>query len=120
MIKYHKILGFKAEDIQKAENLIKSLKNRAFRFSSHCLEELTKESEAESIGKAIISYSLALNDVFELALENGIIEKIGFRIPFKNRDIIFILSKNKVIITAWTNKAEDLHYTLNKNNYSKP
>lgn len=120
MIKYHKEIGFKAEDKEKALVLIDKLQGFNYSFSRHCLGELRQEAEAEGIGKAILAYSLNFDNVFELALDNGKIEKIGFRIPFKDKDIIFILSRNKTIITAWTNKAEDLHYTLNKNNYARP
>jgi hypothetical protein len=119
IIKYNKDFGFNNTDILKAQNLIEALKNRPFTFSKHCLFELLKESEAEKIGQALKNYQLKWDDVFELQIDNGQIIKIGFRIAFNTKDIIFIISKEKSIVTAWLNNKNDLHFTLNPAHYAR-
>jgi hypothetical protein len=118
MIKYHKEIGFKREDVILAQVLIDRMKDRQFFFSKHSLRQLREENEAEAIGQRIIGYSLCWDDVFELAIDNGRIEKIGFRIPFKDRDIVFIVNREKIIVTLWTNDKKDVHFTLNVSNYA--
>ncbi len=119
IIKYHKEFGFNESDILKAQALIEALKNRAFTFSRHCLFELLKESEAEKIGQALKDYKLKWDDVFELQIENDQIIKMGFRLPFNAKDIVFIISKEKYLVTAWLNNKNDLHFTLNHALYAK-
>jgi hypothetical protein len=118
VIKYHKDIGFKRDDVILAQSLIDRLKDRPFIFSKHSIGQLREENEAETIGKRIIGYSLNWADVFELAIDNGKIEKIGFRIPFKYRDIVFIINRDKVIVTLWTNDKMDGHFTLNPLHYA--
>lgn len=119
MTKYHKELGFPIDTVNKAHKLIDTLNSKKVSFSSHALTELSKEVDAVNIGKAIIVYKVCFNDVFEIVEGlSGSIEKIGIRIDFDAKnDIVFMVSSSKVIITAWINKKDDKHYTLNKNNY---
>ena len=117
--KYHKDIGFLPCHIAEAQFLIKDLQYRKISFSSHALQSLKDEAEAVKIGQYILQYTLNFQDVFELAIYDGKIEKMGFRISFNNRDIIFILTREKRIVTLWTNAKEDCHYTLNTNKYEK-
>jgi hypothetical protein len=118
MIKYHKSIGFKDSDVIQCKVLLDRLNQRPVKFSSHALTELSQEAEAVTIGQRIKDYTLSFNDVFELAIDSDRIEKIGFRIPFNDKDIVFILSKDKLLITSWLNKKEDIHFTLNKSFYA--
>ena len=118
--KYHKEIGFRPCDIGEAKYLVESLKYRPFIFSKHSMEELLQEENPEGIGKALKEYNLNFLDVFELAIYEGRIEKIGFRIPHGEKDIIFIITREKKIITIWLNKNSDLHFTLRENLYCKP
>ena len=119
MEKYHVLKGFKPCHVIQAEALIEALQARKLSFTSHALTELARERQAEAIGKALINYRLNFADVFELAIESGNVKKLGFRVKFNENDIIFILSREKAVITCWTNSAKDLHYTLNKSLYCK-
>jgi hypothetical protein len=119
MLKYHKDIGFSNERISEAKELIQALNNMKIGFSIHALQELNKEAEAVYIGQALRDYRLNFNDVFEIAIDNNIIKKLGFRVKFSHNDIVFIISRSKIIITLWTNKKDDLHFTLNKSNYAE-
>lgn len=119
MEKYHVSIGFKDCHIKEAQALIDTLQEQKIRFSIHSLQELGQEREAVKIGRFLIDYDLNLNDVFELAYNDGKLEKIGFRVNFGENDIVFILSREKRIITLWTNKKEDCHYTLDVTKYCK-
>lgn len=121
MNKYHKNIGFSQDITEKAQKLIFALNNEKIRFSVHSLQELQAEAQAVNIGKAILGYKLAFNDVFEIVEgKGGYIEKIGLRIPFDGQnDIVFVLSNDKTVITAWINKKSDIHKTLNESNYTK-
>lgn len=119
MQKYHKDIGFLPCHIADAKGLIADLKWRKLSFSGHSLQELGQEAEAVKIGQFLKDYDLNLEDVFELAYNDGKLEKIGFRVNLGENDVIFILSREKRIITLWTNNKEDKHYTLNHANYCK-
>lgn len=120
MQKYHKDIGFLPCHVQEALSLIEALQNRDLIFSFHALQELSKEREAVFIGRCIKDYRLVFSDVFELVFNAGRLEKIGFRIAFsENKDIIFMLSRQKIIITLWTNSKKDIHKTLKTSLYCK-
>lgn len=119
MIKYHFEVYFPQYIINDGQNLLKKLKEYPLKFSHHSINELLKEYQAEKIIQRLKEYQLNFNDIFEIAVLNNKIEKMGFRISFENKDIIFILSKNNIIITLWTNFKNDKHFTLNKNNYAR-
>lgn len=115
--KYHSSIGFLPCHVGEAKGLLSDLKYRRFSFSVHSLQELGQEREAVLIGRFIKDYQLNFDDVFEIAIYNGRIEKIGFRLNFGENDVIFILSREKEVITLWTNSAKDNHKTLNTNLY---
>jgi hypothetical protein len=117
MYKYHKEIGFYSTDVIKAKELINTLNNRKLSFSTHAIQELTRESQAVQIGIYLRDISLNFNDVFEVVIDNDKIEKLGFRVKFNEKDIVFIISRNKCIITIWTNNKGDKHFTLDKNKY---
>lgn len=117
MEKYHKEIGFLPCHVKEAQTLIEALQGKRIAFSSHSLKELNKEKDNVKIGQFLVNYCLNWNDVFELAFNAGKLEKIGFRANFNEKDIVFILSRDKMIITLWTNNKNDGHFTLNKNNY---
>lgn len=119
MQKYHKDIGFLPCHVSDIKGLIADLKWRKLSFSNHALQELGQEGEAVKIGQFLRDYDLNFNDVFELAYNAGRLERVGFRVNLGKRDIIFILSREKRIITLWTNKKEDKHFTLNHANYCK-
>ena len=119
MNKYHKEIGFLPCHIGEAKGLIASLKYRKLSFSFHALQELGKEIEAVKIGVFLKDYSLNFCDVFEIAVDNGRIEKLGFRIKSGEFDIIAIISREKSLITVFINQASDNHKTLNPLNYCK-
>lgn len=119
MLKYHKQIGFKDCHVKEALRLIEVLQLKRIRFSSHSLTELSAEAEAVRIGQFVKDYKLSFDNVFEIAVDNGRIEKLGFRLNFNENDIIFILSREKSIITIWTNKKTDCHKTLKTGLYCK-
>ena len=117
MKKYHKQIGFEAGHVKQAEALLLALQDVRLSFTSHALTELLRERQAEAIGKALKEYSLNFQDVFELAFDGEKLEKLGFRVKFNENDIIFILSREKRVVTCWTNNKKDLHYTLDYTKY---
>ena len=119
MNKYHKEIGFLPCHIGEAKGLIASLTYRKLSFSTHSLIELGKEIEAVRIGQALVNYQLNFDDCFEIAVDNGRIKKLGFRIKSGEFDIIAIISREKSLITVFINQASDNHKTLNPLNYCK-
>ena len=117
MEKYHKDIGFFPCHVREVKALIDALKCRRLSFSVHSLNELAKESDAVLIGRFLKDYTLNFNDVFELAYDAGRLEKIGFRVNFGENDVVFIVSRQKVIITLWINDKKDLHFTLDITKY---
>jgi hypothetical protein len=118
MTKYHKEIGFLPCHIGECKVLLSDLKFRKIRFSFHALQSLKDEREDVKIGQFLRDYVLNFDDIFEIVVYDGIIQRMGFRVNFNEKDIVFIISRDKLIITLWTNEKSDLHYTLNKNNYA--
>jgi hypothetical protein len=120
MQKFHKDIVFFPCHIAEVKELILSLKHRKLRFSCHALQELAKESEAVIIGQFLKDYTLNFDDVFELAIDRGFIQKIGFRVNFGENDVVFVINRDKMVITLWLNDKKDTHKTLNVSLYCKP
>jgi len=118
MPKYHKDLGFKTQDAQAARQLCERMRPWPYVFAKHALGELLQERDAVNIGRTIRDYKLNFADVFELVTDGGRIQKLGFRIPYTERDIVFMLSIEKMIITCWTNARSDGHATLDVRQYA--
>jgi len=116
--KYHKEIGFKACHVKEALLLIEALQGQRLSFSKHSLYELSRETNCVEIGQFLRDYRLNFDDCFEIALFKGIIQKLGFRVNFNEKDVIFIISRENTIVTLWTNNKDDKHYTLRKENYS--
>lgn len=119
MLKYHKEIGFYPCHVAEVKAILKAFEYKRLTFSRHGLQELMNEVEAVNIGKFLKDYTFTFENVFEIAISQGILEKIGFRISFNEFDLICILSRDKSIITIWTNKKEDQHFTLNIKNYQQ-
>ena len=117
MQKYHVLIGFKDIHVKEAKDLILRLQARKRGFSFHALQELSKEIEAVKIGRVLKDYSLDFKDCFEIAVLNGRIEKLGFRVKNGYFDVIFILSSANNIITLWVNEGKDNHISLNPAKY---
>jgi hypothetical protein len=117
MGKYNKILGIPADTKAKAKEFLSRLAGFRLSLSSHAEEALRDERDIDGIKQNLYDYHPAYQDVFEI-VEYGQIEKIGFRIPFNIRDIVFVINSWGKIVTIWTNDKEDNHSTLNKNLYA--
>jgi hypothetical protein len=119
MKKYHKDIGFLPCHVTQAKALIYIIKGWKMGCSRHALNELTKERNAEEIGAFLLNYTLDFNDVFEMAICGELVQKIGFRVNLGEKDVVFVVSREKILITVWTNNKNDSHYTLNTSNYCK-
>jgi len=117
MAKYHKSIGIPENIKAKAKDFIRQLSSYKMPLSNHAFEALQEEGQQESIRQALEGYRPSYSEVFEI-VEYGHIEKIGFRIPFNNRDIVFIVNSCGKIVTIWTNDRNDNHVTLNAKNYN--
>ena len=115
--KYHKELYFNSEDLKEISLLISNMNQSKIIFSNHVIQEIHAEYNALEIAKFLKCVILSFDNLFEYQKEDGIV-KLGFRYQLNNmEDIVFILSRNKVIVTCWINKKSDKHFTLNPSNY---
>jgi hypothetical protein len=117
-MKYHSSIGIPAQIKYNVQCLVEQLRQVDFKYSYHAINSMQDESDFNDIKQAICDYMPLFKDVFEIYSEGNTIEKIGFRIPFNNRDIVFIVSNRGYIITLWTNDVRDNHSTLNKQLYA--
>jgi hypothetical protein len=121
MYKYHKQIGYNPQDIKALISLCENLNTRQFKITSHAINQIKdKGLPIESIGLFLKDYKINYNDIFEYK-KDDFIKQIGIRKNLNSQwDIILILSSDKSIITLWFNNANDKHYTLNVNEYSRP
>jgi hypothetical protein len=116
-MKYHKALGIPDNVKFKVKDLLRRFKNIRFSMLYHAEQALYDERDIAGIKKRLAEYIPSYSDVFEV-VEFGYIEKIGFRISFNEKDIVFIVNSYGKIITLWTNNREDKHFTLRKEAYT--
>lgn len=116
---YHKECGIPSNIKMQVISILHSFKYKALGFSTHAGIELRKEAYPVDIAKVLYHYDFNFDDVFEVNENGGQVEKIGFRLRFNAiNDIVFVISKEKTIVTLWTNKITDTHSTLNKQVYA--
>lgn len=67
----------------------------------------------------ITKNDLKPKDIFELAYEDGVLCKVGFRIDSidPENDVVYIISCQGNIVTSWLNKKGDTHKTLDEKKY---
>ena len=122
MLRYHKDVYIPEADKSRLEALTIELNALKWRFTPHCIDNLTVRTiRQEDILLFIKDLKLQAVDIFEYYInEYNRIIKICYRIPYtQNMDIILIISDEKNIITVYMNEKEDNHITLNKNLYVK-
>lgn len=57
---------------------------------------------------------------FEVGVEGGMVKKFAVRIHLDiDSDISIVINRENVAVTAWINRRDDLHYTLNAEKYEK-
>jgi len=115
---YHKECGIPSNIKMQVLSVLNKFKYNPLSFTNHAREQLKEELNPIDIAKVLYHYVFDYNDVFEVNESAGQVEKIGFRIGFNSRDIVFVISKDKHIVTLWTNSKNDKHSTLNKQIYA--
>jgi hypothetical protein len=92
-----------------------------WQYSEHCLDNIKHRIyNMEDILLFISQLNLDDKDIFELYTDdNDDIIKVCYRIRHDIFDLIIVISKNKKIITIYTNSKDDEHITLNKNIYAR-
>jgi hypothetical protein len=120
MNRYHKDVYIPEADKAKIAGLTDVLNTLKWTYTGHCTYNLKlRYIGLTEILLFIKGVKLRHEDVFEYYKdEAGSIKKACYRVKYTaGIDIILILSDVKNIITIYTNTADDLHVTLDKNLY---
>lgn len=120
---YHREVFWKDNFDEQAFDLIKGDKIKCTQhFINHILYNYEKRYNIDFENLGIILEKLTdYGEIkpFEVEVEDGKVVKAVIRVPYDNvNDISIVFRKNK-IITAWLNKREDKHFTLDKEKYEK-
>jgi hypothetical protein len=98
----------------------KKLNYENWSFSDHYYETLYEEPPklVAKVRSIIWSYWFDPQEVFEVYVNKGEIEKACFRTTFsEEEDIILVVTKTKCMVTFYRNYIEDHHRTLITNGY---
>lgn len=125
---YHKEVYWKKYFDREANKLIEKITNTE--LSYHIKNERMKNPDKkhpynlDGLKKSIERIKNNENAyLFEIAENNGIILKAVWRVSYDDKnDISIVIRRDRTrvfIVTAWVNSKEDIHFTLNKNNYCK-
>lgn len=124
MKKYHKNICWKDDfDIQS----LKLIKNRNI-FTHHLIKHFYNKDRSHRIEYATFINILKnlykrpqgfYYEIFEVEVENGIVQKSCFRTHYNNTEDIIIVFRYGLIVTAWLCDINDNHKTLKENNYEK-
>ena len=120
MKRYHKKVYFPItaeKDLQLFTNKLNSL---SWQYSNHSLDNIKyRIIDIEKLLLYIRDLNLNYKDIFEYYIDTDIL-KACYRINYnKDIDIILVINENKKIVTIYLNSAEDNHYTLKENLYSR-
>lgn len=120
---YHREVYWKNSFDKQAFNLIKNNKiTLTQHFVNHVLYDYVYRYMIDFDSLNIIIDELIEDKEikpFEVEIENNKVTKAVVRVPYDDTsDISIVFRKNK-IITAWLNKREDKHYTLDETKYKK-
>lgn len=122
MLRYHKDVYTKPEDISKVDSLVNDFKGLGWGYSGHCLDNIkSRVIDSRALLLFIKGLELTASQVFEYYIaESRAIEKLCFRIPYiSGLDIILVIGNDKNIITIYINSSEDNHETLKKELYQR-
>jgi hypothetical protein len=122
-MRYHKNVYFSSKHQEDIIAFTYALNNKAWRFTSHCLDNAKLRTLNLEQLLYFIKNELQLNseDVFEIYTDdNDNIVKACYRIIFNHTwDFILVLDKNKIIITIYINSSNDKHDTLRCEQYQR-
>jgi hypothetical protein len=119
MQRYHKDLYFPESDKVLLLKAINRLNFLRFKTSEHSFDRFNERLELSQIGDIFKQLSFNYSDLFEYYKEGQEIIKLCFRISLNSqKDIIFILNSEKLIVTVYLNNKGDNHFTLNPKNYT--
>ncbi len=125
MLRYHVKTGFMPEDKLLISQETEALNSLNFKWTAHSLDNLKhRVIDTQALLMYIKNTKLEAGQVFEfykseIVTYKGYIEKICYRLPWNNLDVILVLDSEKTIITIYLNSKEDLHSTLNESLYTK-
>lgn len=121
MKRYHKQLGFNKVDIQELKEINQRFNDDdTFKKTEHGLDRLQEKFNFMEV-MLFLKDTIAFNyeDIFEYYTEDGKVIKVVYRVHFDAYDdIIVVLTRNKTIVTAWINKKNDNHKTLDTKQYT--
>ena len=115
--KFHKEVGFEKgieEEIKKVFASFDSLN-----YTRHAMNQ-TIQDRYGIIPTCRVS-DLQGAEIFEYTKANGVLQKVAIRVTNLSKDLdhCYSISVDGNVITAWTNKKDDTHYTLDKRQYEK-
>jgi hypothetical protein len=120
-MRYHKKVFFPEGADAQLKTFTDTLNTKAFTYSAHCLDNIKYRTiDIESLLRYIKGIKLNNINIFEFYTDDkGNIIKACFRLDYSLFDVILVISKEKNIITIYTNNKEDKHSTLNEALYMK-
>lgn len=120
MSRYHKEIYIPVTIKGQFKAFTDKLNTLNWAYTSHSIDNIKdRYYNVKEILTFINSLRLKEKDIFEVYADNDNIIKLCYRIEYDTCDIILVLSKDKTIITIYTNDFEDLHYSLNKSIYKQ-
>ncbi len=122
MKRYHKKVYFPKGSTNQLKAFTTLLNNKKWAYSRHSLDNIRyRASHLPSVLSFISALTLDSKDIFEYyADDTGGIEKACYRLIYgDNMDLILVISKDKLIVTIYSNIAGDNHLTLKKELYQK-
>lgn len=120
MRRYHRDLGFPEEYDQRLRELNdKFNRTRKYGRTRHSVERIKQRFNfleiVEFLSNEIVFH---YDDIFECCIYNGAVQKVCYRVEFKELALIIVLSKDKNLVTVYANNLNDNHKTLNKSLYA--
>ena len=122
MLRYHKDILFKEEDLKLLQDFTNDLNGLNWQYTKHCLDNLQHRIlDLKSLLLYVKNLTLDYKDIFEFYKDDlsGYILKACYRINWQgNIDIILVINTDKYILSIYINSTEDKHETLKKELYT--
>ena len=117
---YHKDVFWNNNFENESKKLVNSVKYISFHLKEH-LKNLDKKHiyKMSDIWNCLNKIKQNQGYLFEVETENGKVIKSVYRVTLNNEYDLCLVIRYSKIITAWLNKTNDIHKTLNINKYEK-
>jgi len=127
MIRKHKGMGFKPQDVQLLQSFTDDMSKEKWTLLPHSVYRIKSKGgdELERVMEFIRTTELRTKDIFEAYFEKQSVLKACYRVPYSDsKDMILVVAvgrggTGKELVTFYFNSKQERHFNLNRSLYGR-